>query len=112
MIRNERCADDNHAGYEHDAHEEGEPKPAGCNRVSVKIELPRRVMEQWISGRYHGARMQEGWSQEVPARVCQERDARNAELDDESLPLQYLRHFLEEIGSFHFLLRGRPSDII
>lgn len=49
---------------------------------------------------------------DAPVRVCQERDARNAELDDESLPLQYPRHFLEEIGSLHFLLRGRPSDII
>jgi hypothetical protein len=50
LIRNKRRADDDHARYKHDAHEEGKPKPAGWGLVSAQIELPRRVMEPWISG--------------------------------------------------------------
>lgn len=33
LIRNKRCADDNHARYKHDAHQKGKPKPAGWAHV-------------------------------------------------------------------------------
>lgn len=56
--------------------------------------------------------MKQVGNQKVPERVRQEREAWNAELDDQCLPLQYLRYFLEEIRSFHFLFRGGPCDII
>ena len=63
-----------------------------------------------IGRKYVGARVQlapGGSSTCMP-----ERDMGNAALDDKSLPLQYSRYFLEEIGSFNFLLRSRPSDIV
>lgn len=103
LIRNKRCADDDHARYEYDAHEEGKPKPAGRGHASAHIQLPRQAMEPWTSGRHRGER---------EYRKGTTTAQKNMKLDRKSLPLQYSRHFLEEIRSFHFLLRGGPSDVI